>query len=229
MSTWVWRDVSSEYRANAIFIDRRLKVNDYQHRLNAQLSDCVDYIAEQMDGSSSEHFVIVAHSGGGILAPLVVKRFPQRCAAIMFVCANIPKSGNNSMSELPGLIRLINRLAVKRQLRVNSFPAKRMEKNIRKMFCNTCREDVIEYVLKQDLLPEPFCVITEKVDWADMPQIRMVYVRLLKDKTASLDLQDRMASNLSITEKYDIDSDHMVMLSHAKEFNDVMRRVNSAL
>ena len=97
------------------------------------------------------------------------------------------------------------------------------------MFCNTCREDVIEYVLKQDLLPEPLCVITEKVDWTDMPQIRMIYVRLLKDKTASLALQDRMASNLSITEKYDIESDHLVMLSHAKEFNDVMRRVNSAL
>lgn len=225
MSNWVWRDVAPQYLSNAILVDRRLKENDCQSRLHSSLGNCVDYVEELISSSRSERFALIAHSGGGLLAPLVAKRFPGRCEAIVFVSANIPRNGATSMSELPGPMRLLNRIAAKTQLRSDSFPARKLENGIRKRFCNTSSPQVIDYILEQQLLPEPLCAFTEKVNWTDVPKVRMAYIRLLNDKTASTAAQDRMSANLSITEKYDIDSDHMVMLSHPREFNLILQKV----
>ena len=101
----------------------------------------------------------------------------------------------------------------------------KMEKIIRNNFCNNASESVIQYILKQDLLSEPLCLYKEKVDWTDFPDVKQTYIKLSKDKTISIKKQQEMMNNLSITDSREIESDHMVMLSHAheliKEINNI--------
>jgi pimeloyl-ACP methyl ester carboxylesterase len=222
MSSWVWKDLDHRFQTNAVLIRGRLKENNYQNRIHASPADCVDHIEERIIQAGYKRVIIVAHSGGGLLAPLVAKRTKVKVEKIVFVSANIPKHGTSTLQNLPILVRLINKIAAKKQMKTDFTPACKMEKVIRKIFCNTASEEVIEYVLRQQLITEPLCVFYEKADWNAVPRIPMTFIRLLNDKMASLKLQDRMAANLDISEKYDIDSDHMVMLSHPKQFNEVL-------
>jgi pimeloyl-ACP methyl ester carboxylesterase len=225
MSSWVWKDLDPEMRQRAVLIEGRLANNDRDARLNATLADCVDHIVEQMRRSGHSSHVIVGHSGGGMLLPLVAKRMPGEVKGLVFVSGNIPRNGENALQGLPFPIRLLNRIVVKKQASVDSTPARAQERAIRSMFCNTASADVVDYILRQKLLSEPLCVINEKVDWTGVPDIPMTFIRLLKDKTASLQVQDRMATHLAIRDKVDIESDHMVMLSHPVEFNEALRRI----
>jgi hypothetical protein len=70
------------------------------------------------------------------------------------------------------------------------------------------------------------CAVTEKMSWSDFPQMNQTYLLLLKDKTLSLDRQRFMASNLAINEFDEIDSDHMVMLSHPQEFAKAINSIS---
>ena len=225
MSAWVWKDLDPEMRQRAVLIEGRLENNDRNARISATLADCVDHVVEQMRRSGHSSFIIVGHSGGGMLLPLVARRMPGKVKGLVFVSANIPRNGQNALQGLPFPIRLLNRIVVKKQASVDSTPARAQERAIRSMFCNTASDDVVDYILRQNLLSEPLCVINEKVDWTGVPDIPMTFVRLLKDKTASLQVQDRMAANLAVRDIVDIDSDHMVMLSHPAEFNAALRTI----
>jgi pimeloyl-ACP methyl ester carboxylesterase len=227
MSGWVWRDLDNELRSRAVIIAQRLEENTFQNRMRATLADCVDTIVRQIERSGHRRVHIVAHSGGGILAPLVAARMKDRVGRIAFVSANIPRHGTNGLHSLPLPFRALNALVARRQAKSDSTPARGRGKTIRSMFCNTASEEVIQYVLDQSLIAEPICMLMEKLDWTGVPRIPMTFIRLSKDRTATLEFQDRMAANLGITEKYDIESDHMVMLSHPRQFNDALHAVLS--
>ncbi len=219
MSTWVWKFVDQKYLANAVLIPRRIKENNFHNRLHATLEDCVDFITELINDSKSARVVVIAHSGGGMIAPLVAKKLPEKVKQIIFVSANIPENHTTALDFLPAPIRVLNRVAIKHQIKSDCVPAIKQEKAIRNIFCNTASPEVIDYVLQQNLYPEPICTITDKVNWDGVPGIPMAYIRLTKDKTGSIELQNRMADHLAIQTRYNIDSDHLVMLSHPKEFN----------
>jgi pimeloyl-ACP methyl ester carboxylesterase len=228
MSAWVWRDLEEPIRSRAVLVQGRLKSNDVRSRRRASLKDCVDHIMEQIEPSAPGSFIIVAHPGTGILAPLVAKRMPDKTKGIIFICANIPPHGASALSVLPLPLRVLNLLAVRAQLSRDLTPMRGHEKIIRRTFCNTAAEAVIEYVLEQDMQTEPLCAFQEKVDWNGVPKVRMAYVRLLEDRTASLGFQNRMAANLGITEFHDIASDHMVMLSHPELLNSAIHRLTES-
>ena len=93
---------------------------------------------------------------------------------------------------------------------------------VRKIFCNTCNETTIKYVLKQKLLSEPLCMAFEKVNWDNFPQLPLKYIILTKDKTHSVKHRKQMMENLKITSSVSTDSDHMVMLSHPEQLAHVI-------
>ena len=92
------------------------------------------------------------------------------------------------------------------------------------MFCNTCSEEDIAYILEQDFQPEPVCVVTEKMDWSNYPDIHKTYVICTLDKTLQERHQEMLAGNLKIDNIYRIASDHMVMMSHPEELADVLNQ-----
>jgi len=80
-------------------------------------------------------------------------------------------------------------------------------------------------VLAQDLLSEPLCAAFEKINWDNFPDIKQTYVILLKDTSMSVAKQKQMMSHLTVTNSVEIDSDHMVMLSHPRELAEVLNGV----
>jgi pimeloyl-ACP methyl ester carboxylesterase len=229
MSTWVWRDLDPDIRRSAISVDRRFAGTTAHERRHASLDDCVEYAFGLVNEAGYREIVIVAHSGGGVIAPMIAQRLGSRARGIVFVSANIPGDRMNALASLPIGARFVNRVAAWAQVRADSAPLSKFEAPVRRRFCNTASEDVIQYVLSQTLITEPLCVFREKVDWSHLRRLPMTYFRLLRDKTATLDLQSRMAANLAIDDLQDIDGDHMVMLSHPVEFNEALRNAVTRL
>lgn len=100
---------------------------------------------------------------------------------------------------------------------------------IRKIFCNTCDDATIDYVLKQQLLSEPLCLAFEKVNWDNFPQIPQQYIILTKDKTQSVEQQKQMMKNLEITDYVSINSDYMVMLSQQEKLAKIVNEFQSTI
>jgi pimeloyl-ACP methyl ester carboxylesterase len=228
MSRWVWRDLDPGIRSCAVLVPGRLPDNSLHARLHATMKDCVDHIEAQTLEARYDRYLIVGHSGGGMLAPLVAARMRDRIGGIAFVSANIPRDGTNALHDLPLVVRVLNMAAMRKHVNVDCTPARSHEKIIRKVFCNTASEEVIQYVLGQQLLTEPLCVYKEPVRWTGVPRIPMTFVRLLADRTISVKMQDVMASHLGVSHTIDIESDHMVMLSHPAAFNDALRKAMEA-
>lgn len=227
MSAWEWRDLSPAIRERSVIVDRRIRGRTAEDRRNATLSDCVDEIIRCVEEAGYARVRIVAHSGSGILAPLAAARLGDRVERIIFISANVPRHGAAALSYLPLPIRILNIAAARAQISRETHAARSMEKAIRKMFCNASSEEVIEYVLSQSLYSEPLCMGLEKVDLSGVPRVPMTFIRLLRDGTAPLRLQDRMAANMGITDIRDLDADHMVMLSRPAELNRMLESIAS--
>lgn len=82
---------------------------------------------------------------------------------------------------------------------------------------NGAPEDTIQYVLRQDLLPEPICVLNGRMNWDGFPKVGMTYVVLTDDHTLGAEKQRLMGKNLGIEDFREIESCHMVMLAKPEE------------
>ncbi len=229
MSSWAWDRLIPLLQADCLPIPTRLPVSTPETRKKATVADCVDHILAQMDSAGFERAVIVGHSGGGILAGQLARKAPERIQHLVFISANIPQDGQTALHGLPAYVRLLNLFAIHIQNKRNSTPLKKMEGMIRKNFCNTCPEDLIRFMLEQDLLTEPLCLIHEKIIWSEFPPLPKTFIRLLQDRTISLAGQARMASHLAISDIRDIDSDHMVALSHPQALADILHDILASL
>ncbi len=225
MSSWAWDRLTPLLQAACLPIPTRLPLSTPETRKKATIADCVEHILAQMDSAGFEQAVIVGHSGGGILAGQLARQAPERIQHLVFISANIPLDGHTALHGLPASVRLLNLFAMHLKNKSNSIPLKKMERMIRRNFCNTCPEDAIRFMLEQKLLTEPLCLIHEKICWSEFPPLPRTFIRLLQDRTISLAGQARMASNLVITDIRSIDSDHMVMLSHPQELANILHKI----
>jgi hypothetical protein len=159
------------------------------------------------------------------LAAATAKAIAQRVKHVVFVAGNIPAQGESAVSGLPFLIRRLNIAAIKKQVKSDSIPMARVGKMIRKTFMNNAPEEAVRYVLEQDLLPEPICVLSERMDWDDFPDVGMTYVVLTGDNTLNAEKQRLMGKNLNIEDFRELSSCHMVMLAKPKELAAILNSV----
>jgi pimeloyl-ACP methyl ester carboxylesterase len=224
MSDWVWKYLIKYLEYPNIMISSRIEPNSLQNRLESTVHDIVDHIVHKIP-AEADNIVLVGHSGAGILAAMTAQKIPLRIKHIIFIAANIPSQGSTVLSGLPFFIRWINRYAIRSQIKKDSIPMSKLEKVIRKRYFNGAAEEIIQYALKQELFPEPPCVIDQKMDWIGFPNIGMTYVVLSDDRTGKPELQYKMGKNLNITDFQVIESCHMVMLHKPKELADILNSV----
>ena len=225
MSSWVWEWIAPGLKLPHIALDRRIEINDYPHRKNAVMDDCVNYIISCIDQAPFDSCILVGHSGAGALAASVAKRISEKIIQVVYIAANIPPHGSTMMSGLPLPLRLLNIVAVRKMIKRDSMPYVKIEKTLRDKFCNTCDEDAIQFVLSHDLQSEPLCVLSAKMDWTDFPGVPQTYVLLGSDRTISVERQREMAGHLGITDFREIDAGHMVMLSHPSELTGLLNGI----
>lgn len=229
MSGWIWERLREQLHRPSVVVENRIEPNDYAHRKHAKFIECIDYTAAQMHEAPFEHCILVGHSGAGALAASVAKHYPERIRHILYIAANIPRHDATLVDGLPFLIKWLNIIAVRTMIKNDAIPYTKVEKTVRRKFCNTCDEPTIQYVLKQELRSEPLCVVTEKMDWTNFPPIPQTYIVLTHDHTLSVEKQTLMASHLQITDLKEIASDHMVMLSHPGELAAMMNTLAADL
>jgi hypothetical protein len=221
MGAWIWQRLIPLLDYPAVAMDKRV---DGEIR-SASLGDCARYVARTMGEASVREAILVAHSGAGIIAPLV-GGYTNAVKHIVFLSASIPVDGTSPQQGLPLVARLMNAVAVR--MNTKPFPACRMEKVLRAQFCNACSEEVIEYVLAQEIRPEPPCVVRERVHRGGLSRVPGTYVKLLQDRTISLDAMERMTANYGGTDSIELEGDHMAMLGKprglAEALNGVARR-----
>ncbi len=218
MGAWIWDRLVPLLAYPAVAVDRRV---DGDAR-RASLGDCAEHVAREMRAASVRDAVLVAHSGAGMIAPLVCGR-TDAVRHIVFVSANIPAEGKSPQAGLPLVPRLMNAVAVR--INTKPFPARGMERAIRARFCNACGEDVVSYVLSQEIRPEPPCVLREKVSYRGLPRVPGTYVKLLQDRTISIEGMERMMANYGGIEPVEMDGDHMAMLGRPRELADILNGI----
>jgi pimeloyl-ACP methyl ester carboxylesterase len=224
MSDWLWIKLKPLLNYKAVSIPRRIDVNNSENRLNAKFTALLEYANKIIDESGLREIILVGHSGAGLLAGTLAKTY-KKVKHVVFVAANIPKDGTTAIDALPEEIRMKNIEAIIAQAAQDKIPMKALEPMLRSAFCNTCTEDDIAYILEQEFQPEPVCVLKEKMNWTDFPNIGKTYIVCTEDKTLQAKQQEILASNLQITDIRRIASDHMVMISHpgelARELNGI--------
>lgn len=225
MSDWVWIKILDKLEIPFVSIKQRLKINTYETRVSSSVNDCIDNILDTLSRVEFNQYIIVAHSGAGILAGRLCRIIPEKIKHAIYVAANIPKQGKTAVDSLPLLIKFLNIAAIKKMVKINSVPLVKISNVMRDKFCNTCDEETIAHVLKQEMLSEPLCVLKEKMDWTNYPEINRTYIVLLQDHTLSVKGQKQMAANLKINDLRAIESDHMVMLSHPDQFVKILNEI----
>jgi hypothetical protein len=85
------------------------------------------------------------------------------------------------------------------------------------MFCNDMDADQVASTLHR-MGPESLNVLADPSDLYGLRQpIPRTYVRLLRDASIELEIQNQMIENLEPTEVVDLDDGHMAMISRPKE------------
>lgn len=218
MGAWIWERLTPLLSYPVVAVDRR--VGEVHGRVT--IGDCADYVASLMRESGVREAILVAHSGAGIVAPAVGDR-TDAVKHIAFVSANIPAEGTNALHGLPFAVRVLNAVVIR--FVTKPVPARSREKMLRSHFLNASAEDVVEFVLKQEIRPEPPCAAFERVRRNGGPRIPGTFVKLLRDRTISEEGQERMIANYGGMESAVIDADHMVMLSRPGELAEVLNGI----
>ena len=218
MSSWIWERVEGKFLVPAIDIPDRFDVNNYPMRKHGMLNDCVEHIRGVLDRTEYRRFIVVGHSGAGPIAAKVASTLKERVVHVVYVAANLPAHGKTMLDSLPWMVRMMNLIAIRKMVKRDSMPYKRVEKIVREKFCNDSAEDVIALMLSKQMRSEPLCAITERMDWEGFPDVPQTYFVLTRDQTGTVERQKTMAGNLKIKNLVEIASDHMVMLSHPEEF-----------
>jgi pimeloyl-ACP methyl ester carboxylesterase len=224
MSDWEWKKLIPLLKYDAVTVPRRIDVNNCETRLKAQIPDVLEYANRIIDESGFSNVVLVGHSGGGVFAGMLGKT-NKRVRHVVFIAGNIPADGMSAPDELPEELRLKYIEAVRVQAAYDFIPMRVMEQTIRTIFCNTCADEDIDYVLNQLYQPEPLCVLEAKGDWSGYPDIGKTYIVCTKDGTLPESVQEVMAAHLGIMDIERISSDHMVMISHPAELANVLNSI----
>ena len=205
MSNWLWKYLLPLLELPGISISPRLRENTQKARLNASFSDIVNYHLELIDQSDFEKIILVGHSGAGLLAGTLGKVSKKVCH-VVFIAANIPRDGTTAIQVLPPEVQKQNIDGLNAQVEFDRIPIKNLENMFVNVFGNRCSLEQIEYVLGQDYIPEPLCVLNEKMAWENYPELGKTYIICTSDKTLTEKQQEYLASNLSISDIRRIDS-----------------------
>jgi pimeloyl-ACP methyl ester carboxylesterase len=225
MSDWIWKDFLSLLKYPFIIISSRLENNNLKNRINSNLSDCVDHVLKQLSNLDFNKYIIIGHSIGGILAAQAGAKLKDQVEHIIYIAANLPKNNNNAISSFPLFSRLMINGLIYSQVKKETTLIGKEAKYFLDLFCNTCPAEVKNYISQQNLKPEPLCLFKEKVRWGNFENIPQTYIRLLTDKTISPEIQRKVSKNTNIKNIIDIESDHMVMLSHPKELLSAIEHI----
>lgn len=172
------------------------------------LSDYVEAIIEQVDAAGVKDLVLVAHSIGGCLAPLLCAHYGDRVRGLVAVGAVVPPPGGSFAGSMP----VPQRWMLPWLLRF--FGTRPPDQAIRNELCQDLDAEQTAAVIER-FTPESRRLYTDPVRYTSLPE-RRLYVRLTDDRSLSQALQGEMSKRLD-GDVASLPTGHLPMLSRPAE------------
>jgi pimeloyl-ACP methyl ester carboxylesterase len=222
---WVWGRVTPLLNLPALAVHRADPIDLELSVRSISLADCAEFVQAEIEAAGFQEVILVAHSIGGVIAPEVATRLPERIKHMVFIAANIPPEGKRPLDVLPFKDRWINRVAIILQAWGLSMSDKQIEHAVRNVLCHDVDEAGIQLVLERGVTPEPPALAFTRIYRANTPDLPRTYIKLLQDRTLALETQDQMAENLGQANVVTIDTGHTAMLSRPQALADILNQI----
>jgi pimeloyl-ACP methyl ester carboxylesterase len=215
---WCWSPLIPFLEAPALALDLPGRGKRPADLASASGESFAASAAADIERAGLDDVILVGHSMAGLTLPRVADRIPERLERLVFVSCSVPRHGETLLEILdPDLQSVASEMDTNEALSAGFA-----EKDAREMFCSDMDEEQTRFVLDR-LCPEAPQIIGEPADLSGLRHpIPRSYVRLLRDATLDLALQDRCAAALGDAEIVDLDTGHDVMVSNPQELARVL-------
>ncbi len=161
--------------------------------------------------------VLVGHSFGGITIANVAEKLPERVRALVFVGAFLPQAGapDQSMAKLAELDRWNGFTRENFVVAKDYQTAGVLERDVVAIFCGDCSAELQARTLrdfhqKEPLKPAGTPVVVTAERYGRVPK---VYVKTLRDRAISPQMQQLMLERTPVKRVLEVDSGHSPFLS----------------
>jgi len=175
--------------------------------------------------SRSEKVILVGHSMAGMVISAVAEKSPSKIKKLIYIGAFAPKNGQSlldlaftdAQSQLgASLIESEDHLTldVKRE-------------SVASLFCQDASAAVQEKVLN-NFEPEPAIPFTNAVvlTEANFGSVEKYYIHTLKDNVIGQNLQNMMATQVNVKQKYSLNTGHSPFLSAPEEVTKLLLEIS---
>jgi pimeloyl-ACP methyl ester carboxylesterase len=177
------------------------------------LEEAVLAVAADADPASNDPLIIVGHSAGGILVPGLAAQWGERVAELVFLAGLCAPHGETVDASVrpDGVAQLRSRLSDMRREYVN------------------CMLDPdpgaigMTAVDERTAMPiDSLNLMSQTVSWSGVPDVPRTFVRCLRDRVQTRQLQDKLISNCSASTVVDLDCGHTPALTAPADLADTL-------
>lgn len=168
----------------------------------------------------SKPVVLVGHSFGGITISNVAEAAPEKIAALVYVGAYLPKSGD-SLQSLSARDK-DSKTGPSFRVDTTKLVAFIDPANSGALFCNDCTPETqarAAAAMIEEPLPPPGMPVTLTAKFAG---VKKVYVRTGQDQVVSPTLQDQMMTATPVAQVIKLDTGHSPFFSQPKALADAI-------
>ncbi|MCA9457451.1 MAG: alpha/beta fold hydrolase [Lewinellaceae bacterium] len=190
------------------------------------LQTYVGHVAEKISKLPGKP-IVVGHSMSGIVLSQLAEQHPDKIEAIVYVSAFLLRDGESIWEFIGkrkngkvGAVKTLEEIEAGQGLK---FPVLRIDRaTVRERFCNGC-----EYVSHYNFYDfTPFTPIRTKLKIGKgFESVPKYYIKCTQDKAISLEEQEAMVSNFSLSGIREMETGHSPFLTHAGHLADYLLEI----
>jgi pimeloyl-ACP methyl ester carboxylesterase len=225
---WCWRKVVPllEARGHKVLApDLPGHGGDRTATVTVTLKSYTDRICE-IASAQSEPVILAGHSMGGIAITQAAENCPKQTAALVYLCAFLPRNGESLMTwASQDRESMVNTSTVDPQ--ADGTIGYKLEHS-REAFYGNCSDEDVTFAQSR-LVPQsgsPFGTPVETTPerWGRIPRY---YIECLRDRAITIELQRQMQQKSPCRQTFSLETDHSPFFSSAEQLTDILSRIGS--
>ncbi|HET7104761.1 MAG TPA: alpha/beta fold hydrolase [Terracidiphilus sp.] len=225
---WCWRKVAPllEAAGHTVFTpDLPGHGEDQTPVASVTLKSYTDRIC-QIASAQAEPLILLGHSMGGVAITQAAENCSGQVAALVYLCAFLPRSGDSLMTWAAQDRGSMVNPATMVPLADGGFAFK--PEHTRDAFYGECAEEDVVFAQAR-LRPQsgaPFGtpVLTTAEHWGRIPRY---YIECMRDRAITPRLQREMQMHSPCRRTFSIDTDHSPFFSAPKQLADILMEIGS--
>lgn len=221
LGSWIFDEVLPFIPHPVLAVNFPNRNNETDANKSLSLEGYLYPVVQEINDWDQDKIVIVAHSIGGVVGLKLAEALPEKIVGFIAVSAPIPKNGSSFLSCFPFFKRIV--ISALMKIVGTKPPAAAIKEGL----CNDLTEKQTQKIINR-FTPESTLLYTQKT-FAKIPGCSKLYIKTIKDKEISSELQERFAENLKASNTISINSGHLPMLSHPQQFAAIINNFISGL